>query len=205
MSGGLPVNVAGFTRPQVQLLRELARAGGPVPLPELAEQLGRSVGNVGQSLRTLKQRRLVRCACTGGSPVELWALTEKGTKQLEQIDYRMSIRHTRDQLSTPPADQAVTGTAALTEHDLRARRAFGQRLRGLRVASGRTGVAFARALGWSDATVWRFEQGHQLPTEAEIQQWCRIAGATDIIPSLRAAVSAIDRRPRARRSRSGRV
>ncbi|WP_280270432.1 helix-turn-helix domain-containing protein [Nocardia wallacei] len=90
----------------------------------------------------------------------------------------------------------------MAARDQQARRAFGQRLRGLRAATGHTIAKFARALSWHHVKVWRIEQGHQLPTDPEIQQWCRTAGAADVTASVLAAARAIDPR---RASRPGRV
>lgn len=58
------------------------------------------------------------------------------------------------------------------------RERLGQRLRGLRVATGLSGARFAASkLGWPQSKVSRIETGMQIPSEDDLRAWLRAAGA----------------------------
>jgi transcriptional regulator with XRE-family HTH domain len=57
------------------------------------------------------------------------------------------------------------------------RRAFGQELRALRRRAGLTGGVVADRLGWTQPKVSKIENGHQLPTIAEVRAFAETAGA----------------------------
>jgi transcriptional regulator with XRE-family HTH domain len=70
------------------------------------------------------------------------------------------------------------------------RRQLGRYLRDLRVAAGLTARAAARELERSDPTLWRIENGHTATRSLDVEQMCRLYGATpemtksDVAPGI---------------------
>ncbi len=58
------------------------------------------------------------------------------------------------------------------------------RLRALRVRAGLTGKELAATLGWGAYKVSRLENGHQLPTVAELKAWAEACNALDATDNL---------------------
>ncbi|MGW6195379.1 helix-turn-helix domain-containing protein [Kribbella sp. NPDC055110] len=58
-----------------------------------------------------------------------------------------------------------------------ARREFGLDLRSLRRRAGLTGEVIAERLGWTQSKVSKIENGHQLPTVAEVRAFAEAGGA----------------------------
>jgi transcriptional regulator with XRE-family HTH domain len=73
-----------------------------------------------------------------------------------------------------------------------ARDALGLRLRELRQEAGLTGRALATATRQHFTRVSKIEHGIQVPSEQDIQEWCRACGAEDQIPDLLATARAVD-------------
>jgi len=55
---------------------------------------------------------------------------------------------------------------------------FGDKLRGLREATGMTGTAFAERLGWPGSKVSKVETGRQTATDADVADWCAAVDAS---------------------------
>ncbi len=54
-----------------------------------------------------------------------------------------------------------------------------ERLRGLREAAGLTGDQLAKRLGWTRTKVPKIENGHQMPSRADVVDWVRACGQPD--------------------------
>jgi transcriptional regulator with XRE-family HTH domain len=70
--------------------------------------------------------------------------------------------------------------------------ALAAQLRALREDAGLTGTSLAQQAGWGQSKVSKIETGRQLPTEDDIRQWARVAGAPagkveELLASLRHA------------------
>ena len=74
----------------------------------------------------------------------------------------------------------------------RARQQLAERLRDIRLDAGLTARALSAAAGWHEAKTSRIESAKQAPSEADIQAWCRVCGATREVPDLIAASRAAD-------------
>jgi transcriptional regulator with XRE-family HTH domain len=74
----------------------------------------------------------------------------------------------------------------------RARQQLAERLRDLRLDAHLTARALSAAAGWHEAKTSRIESAKQAPSEADIQDWCRVCGADREIPDLIAASRAAD-------------
>lgn len=66
----------------------------------------------------------------------------------------------------------------------RRRRELAAALKDVRSATGLSGSAFARSLDWIQSRVSKIETGKQLPTEDDVRQWARAAGAEERQPRL---------------------
>ncbi|WP_371785494.1 helix-turn-helix domain-containing protein [Streptosporangium subroseum] len=73
-----------------------------------------------------------------------------------------------------------------------ARKAFGQRLRGLRLDANLNGRQLSARSAMRDSKISRIELGGQNPTEDDIRVWCRACDAEDQVPELIAAHRQID-------------
>ncbi|MEV6154619.1 Tn3 family transposase [Nonomuraea sp. NPDC052129] len=73
-----------------------------------------------------------------------------------------------------------------------ARKAFGQRLRALRLDANLNGRQLSARSGMRDSKISRIELGRQNPTEDDIRVWCRACAAEDQVPELIAAHRQID-------------
>jgi transcriptional regulator with XRE-family HTH domain len=74
----------------------------------------------------------------------------------------------------------------------RARQELAERLRDLRLDAGLTARALSAAAGWHEAKTSRIESAKQAPSDADIQTWCRVCGASNQAPDLIAASRAAD-------------
>ena len=74
----------------------------------------------------------------------------------------------------------------------RARQQLAERLRDIRLDAGLTARALSAAAGWHEAKTSRIESAKQAPSEADIQAWCRVSGASREVPDLIAASRAAD-------------
>ena len=83
-------------------------------------------------------------------------------------------------------------SAAPTSAAHRARLELGSRLREVRRRAGLTGRALAAATGWHSTRVSKIENGVQVPTEADIRDWCRACDADDLVAELLATAGAVD-------------
>ncbi|MCP9623874.1 helix-turn-helix domain-containing protein [Nocardia otitidiscaviarum] len=70
----------------------------------------------------------------------------------------------------------------------RIRQALGARLRELRKGARLTGQQLGDAAGWHWSKVSRIENGKQLPSEADVETWCRHCDAELAIPDLIASL-----------------
>jgi transcriptional regulator with XRE-family HTH domain len=73
-----------------------------------------------------------------------------------------------------------------------AREQLGARLRQIRRQAGLTGRALATATGWHFTRISKIENGVQMPTEADIRDWCHACDADRQIPDLIATAAAVD-------------
>ena len=73
-----------------------------------------------------------------------------------------------------------------------AREALGHRLRDIRKDAGLSGRHLAVRAGWHSSKISKIEYGKQTPSEDDIRTWCDLAGASDQIPDLIAAVRHIE-------------
>ncbi len=85
-------------------------------------------------------------------------------------------------------------TTGPTSASDRARREFGLRLRAVRREAGLTGRALAAATGQHHTRVSKIENGHQVPTPADVRAWCAACSADaavgDLLATLRSVESA---------------
>jgi len=70
--------------------------------------------------------------------------------------------------------------------------ALGIRLRDLRRDAGMTGRQLAAECGWTPSKITKIEYGRQLPSEADIRDWCIACRLPSEIPDLVAAVRTIN-------------
>ncbi len=83
-------------------------------------------------------------------------------------------------------------SAAPTSAARRARLELGGRLREVRRRAGLTGRALAAAIGWHFTRISKIENGVQVPTEADIRDWCRVCDADDLVAELLATAGAVN-------------
>jgi transcriptional regulator with XRE-family HTH domain len=74
----------------------------------------------------------------------------------------------------------------------RARQGLAERLREIRLDAGLTARALSSAAGWHEAKTSRIESAKQALTDADIETWCRVCGASRETPDLIAASRAAD-------------
>jgi transcriptional regulator with XRE-family HTH domain len=74
----------------------------------------------------------------------------------------------------------------------RARQAFGNRLRDIRLDAGHSGRQLADATGFHYTKVSRVEHGGQSLSDADIRAWCAACGADAQVPDLIAQMRAVD-------------
>ncbi|MET9031014.1 helix-turn-helix transcriptional regulator [Nocardia sp. NPDC004168] len=65
---------------------------------------------------------------------------------------------------------------------------LGTRLRELRKSARLSGRELGNAAGWHWSKVSRIETGKQSPSEADLEDWCRICGAELVLPDLIASL-----------------
>jgi transcriptional regulator with XRE-family HTH domain len=70
--------------------------------------------------------------------------------------------------------------------------ALGSRLRGLRRDAGMTGRQLAAQCRWAPSKITKIEHGRQLPSEADLRDWCLACGFPSEIADLIAAVRSIE-------------
>ncbi|GAB3278791.1 helix-turn-helix transcriptional regulator [Actinocorallia lasiicapitis] len=68
-----------------------------------------------------------------------------------------------------------------------AKKAFGIRLKDMRLDADLSGVALARQWGWHKSKVSKIEHGIYTPSEDDIRKWATACGAEDQVPELIAA------------------
>ncbi|SDL14687.1 Helix-turn-helix domain-containing protein [Nocardioides sp. YR527] len=73
-----------------------------------------------------------------------------------------------------------------------AKRAFGSRLKRLRLDAGITGVEMAARCGWNKSKVSKIEHGTQAPSDENIRAWAAVCGAERLVPELIAVSREID-------------
>ena len=73
-----------------------------------------------------------------------------------------------------------------------AKKAFGARLRGIRLDAGLTGVEVAAECGWNKSKVSKLEHGTQAPSDADIRAWAAVCGAEAQVSELIALNREID-------------
>jgi transcriptional regulator with XRE-family HTH domain len=83
-------------------------------------------------------------------------------------------------------------SVAVTSAARRARLELGSRLREVRRRAGLTGRALAAATGWHFTRVSKIENGVQVPTEADIRDWCRVCDADELVGELLATAGSVD-------------
>lgn len=74
-----------------------------------------------------------------------------------------------------------------------AKKAFGARLRGIRLDAGITGVTIAAECGWHKSKVSKLEHGTQAPSDADIRAWAAVCRAERQVPELIALNREIDK------------
>lgn len=74
----------------------------------------------------------------------------------------------------------------------RARQALGARLRELRKAARLDGAALSAAAGWHRSKTSRIELGRQLPSESDLEVWCRVCDAPLALPDLIASLRNVE-------------
>jgi transcriptional regulator with XRE-family HTH domain len=77
-------------------------------------------------------------------------------------------------------------------NDQRAREAFGQRLREIRLDAGLSGRQLAESTGLHYTKISRVEHGGQSLSDEAIRLWCRACGADDQVHDLIAQMRAVD-------------
>ncbi|MGV9680756.1 helix-turn-helix domain-containing protein [Nocardia sp. NPDC003482] len=75
----------------------------------------------------------------------------------------------------------------------RARQALGHRLREIRLDAHLTARELARRAGWNHTKVSKHENGHRVPSVQDLELWCRVCEATDLLPDLVAATREIEK------------
>lgn len=85
---------------------------------------------------------------------------------------------------------------AVSTNQQKAREAFGNRLREIRLDAGLSGRQLASITGFHYTKVSRVEHGGQSLSDADIRAWCAACGAssqaTDLIAKMRPATSGLD-------------
>ncbi|MGY1945361.1 helix-turn-helix domain-containing protein [Nocardia asiatica] len=74
-----------------------------------------------------------------------------------------------------------------------AREALGNRLREIRLDAKLTARELAAHAGWHFTKISKFENGHRTPTPADLETWCQICNADDLLPDLLAATRAVEK------------
>jgi transcriptional regulator with XRE-family HTH domain len=74
-----------------------------------------------------------------------------------------------------------------------AREALGYRLRDLRKDAQLSGRQLATLANWHYTKVSKIEHGTTMPSDADLEAWCRFCGAVDELPDLKATVRNIER------------
>ena len=72
------------------------------------------------------------------------------------------------------------------------RQSLGQRLRVLRLKTGKSGRDLAAELGWNPSKVSRVELGTTIPKPAEVRAWCMATGAEDQADDLAADATTVE-------------
>jgi signal transduction histidine kinase len=80
----------------------------------------------------------------------------------------------------------------VSSKERRAREAFGNRLREIRLDAGLSGRQLADATGFHFTKVSRVEHGGQSLSDADIRAWCATCGADALVPDLIAQMRAVD-------------
>jgi transcriptional regulator with XRE-family HTH domain len=80
----------------------------------------------------------------------------------------------------------------VSSKERRAREAFGNRLREIRLDAGLSGRRLAGATGFHYTKVSRVEHGGQSLSDADIRAWCAACGADSQVPDLIAQMRAVD-------------
>ena len=80
----------------------------------------------------------------------------------------------------------------MSGNDRRAREAFGNRLREIRLDAGLSGRQLADATGMHYTKISRVEHGGQSLSDADIRAWCTACGAEQVAPDLIAQMRAVD-------------
>lgn len=80
----------------------------------------------------------------------------------------------------------------MSREDRRAREAFGNRLREVRLDAGLTGRQLADATGMHFTKVSRVEHGKQSMSDADIRSWCAACDADVLVPDLIAQARSVD-------------
>jgi transcriptional regulator with XRE-family HTH domain len=82
----------------------------------------------------------------------------------------------------------ISGISSVDE----ARKALGKRLRELRVEVRLSGKQLAESLSWVGSKVSKIENGHQTPTDDDIQAWTKATNSEDQTASLLAALHTLE-------------
>lgn len=75
----------------------------------------------------------------------------------------------------------------------RARQALGTRLREIRLDARLTARELAHRAGWNHTKVSKHENGHRVPSLGDLEAWCRLCEADDLLPDLVAAAREIEK------------
>ncbi|GAB4584457.1 helix-turn-helix domain-containing protein [Nocardia sp. IFM 10818] len=75
----------------------------------------------------------------------------------------------------------------------RAREALGNRLREIRLDAHLTARELATQAGWNHTKVSKHENGHRVPSLGDLELWCRLCNAEDLLPDLVAATREIEK------------
>lgn len=95
-------------------------------------------------------------------------------------------------MATRRATPRVQARLNVSGNDRRAREAFGNRLREIRLDAGLSGRQLAEATGFHYTKVSRVEHGGQSLSDADIRAWCVACRADEQIPDLIAQMRAVD-------------
>lgn len=74
-----------------------------------------------------------------------------------------------------------------------ARQALGNRLREIRLDAHLTARELALRAGWNHTKVSKHENGHRVPSLGDLELWCRLCEADDLLPDLIAATREIEK------------
>ncbi|MBF6062993.1 helix-turn-helix transcriptional regulator [Nocardia terpenica] len=75
----------------------------------------------------------------------------------------------------------------------RARESLGNRLREIRLDAKLTARQLATLAGWHHTKVSKHENGHRVPSLADLELWCHLCNAEDLLPDLLAATREIEK------------